>query len=126
MSIWGICGAAIICLVFVVSFGKMNPKIAISVSIGLCIMLFVASIDNIIPIVDYIKSLSQLSGNSVKHLTVLIKCTGIGCVCSFTSELCRNSGESAIASAVEFFGKTEIIILCLPTIKALLELATTN
>lgn len=86
-------------------------------------MLFISSIENIVPIVDYIKELTGDKPNTLEYVTVLIKCAGIGLVCSFTSELCRNSGEEAIASGVEFFGKTEIIILCLPVIKALIEIA---
>lgn len=123
MSILGICGAVLICLIFIVSFGKGNSKVGLMVAVGLCLMLFISSIENIIPIVDYIKELTNGKEYSLSYIGVLIKCMGVGLVCSFTSELCRNSGEDAIASGVEFFGKTEIVILCLPVIKALLEIA---
>ncbi len=123
MNIWGICGSVIICIIFIISFGKGNAKTGFIVTIGACLMLFISSIENIVPIVDYIKELTGDKPNTLEYVTVLIKCAGIGLVCSFTSELCRNSGEEAIASGVEFFGKTEIIILCLPVIKALIEIA---
>lgn len=126
MNIWGICGAAIICIIFIVCFGKTSAKTGFTVTAGICIMLFISSIENIIPILDYVKELTKDRETSFAYVSVLIKCAGIGLVCSFTSELCRNSGEDAIASGIELFGKTEIIILCLPVIKSLLEIATAN
>ena len=41
----------------------------------------------------------------------------------FSAELCRDAGESAIASKLELVGKAEIIILALPLVRELLGLA---
>ncbi|MBQ9139019.1 MAG: stage III sporulation AC/AD family protein [Ruminococcus sp.] len=38
-----------------------------------------------------------------------------------TSELCRDSGESAIASASELWGRGAVTLLSLPLVKAVLE-----
>ena len=41
----------------------------------------------------------------------------------FSAELCRDAGESAIASKLELVGKAEIILLCLPLLRELIGLA---
>jgi stage III sporulation protein AD len=123
MNILGICGGVVICIFFIISIGKGNERIGLAVSIGVCLMLLISVIEKIVPIMDYIKSIMAVDRSGYGYLSVLIKCMGIGLICSFTSELCRSSGESFIASGVELFGKCEIIILCIPIIKSLLEIA---
>ena len=126
MTIISVCGAVLICLIFIICFGKNNAKSGFIVGIGVSIMLLIASIDNIIPIFSYIKSLMELSEGSVENISVMLKCTGIGLISSFTCQLCKSCNEDGIASGVDFFAKTEIVILCLPVIKSLLEIATAN
>ncbi len=123
MNIWTICGAVIICLVFIISFGKWDNKSTIMVASALCIMIIVSSLENAIPIFNYVNELIHINSESGEYLSILIKSLGIALISSYTVGLCRSCNQDNIAFAVELFAKTEMIVLCLPVIRSLLELA---
>lgn len=62
---------------------------------------------------------SFLSKGSIppEYIKVLIKVLGIALVTQFTADMCRDSGESALASKVEFAGKVIITATSIPVIK---------
>ncbi len=57
-------------------------------------------------------------GSANEYITVLLKVLGIALITQFTADMCRDSGESALASKVEFSGKIIITAASLPVIEA--------
>ena len=55
-------------------------------------------------------------------LSILLKITGIAFLTEFAVSICKDSGESAIASKIDSGGKIIIISISIPIITALLEL----
>lgn len=51
------------------------------------------------------------------YITILLKVLGIALITQFTADMCRDSGESAMASKVEFAGKIIIVGTGLPVIE---------
>lgn len=72
--------------------------------------------------VSLIESLTEDAAVSEMGKT-LVKALGISYVAGITAEICEGAGETSLASAASFAGKAEIIILCIPNINALLEIA---
>jgi len=58
-----------------------------------------------------------------EHIIVLQKALGIGYITTVTGNICRDAGEGALASSVEFAGKVQILVLSLPLISSLLGIA---
>lgn len=54
---------------------------------------------------------------------ILLRALGIGYICAFTAELCKSAGEAMLAAAVVLAGKVELLLLCLPMISGILEIA---
>lgn len=52
-----------------------------------------------------------------EYIPVLFKVLGISLVTQFSSDMCKDAGESALASKVEFAGKVMIAAAGLPVIK---------
>jgi stage III sporulation protein AD len=48
---------------------------------------------------------------------LLIKALGIGYLCRFASDLCRDAGETALAGYVELAGKVMIVVLSFPLLE---------
>ncbi len=57
------------------------------------------------------------------YVVILLKALGIAYISAFTAELCKSAGEEMLASAVVLAGKGELILLSLPLISRLLEIA---
>ena len=60
-----------------------------------------------------------------EYMVILSKALGISFICAITSELCTSCGENMLSSICTFAGKLEILILCIPLITSLLEIAGT-
>ena len=57
------------------------------------------------------------------YAMILLKALGIAYISAFTAELCKSAGEGMLASAAVLAGKGELILLSLPLISRLLEIA---
>ena len=63
------------------------------------------------------------SGGFSEYGAVLIKALGVAAVCQAGGDVCRDMGESSVASALELAGKIEIVALALPIAADLLAVA---
>lgn len=73
------------------------------------------------PVVTEISSIFSDAGISDSYLSLIFKATAICLITQITCEICRDSGESAIASAAEIWGRGAVTFISLPLVKALLE-----
>ena len=58
------------------------------------------------------------------YAITLMKALGIGYITSITETICSDAGENTLAAAVELAGKAQLILLSLPLILSLLEVAS--
>ena len=84
-------------------------------------MLFIA-IQKLEPVITLIRNISEKAGVNGEFLTILLKITGIAILTEFAVSVCKDSGESAIASKIELGSKVVIISMSIPIISSLLEL----
>lgn len=59
-----------------------------------------------------------------EYLNIVFKIIGISYVSEFGAQLCKDAGESSIASKIEFAGKVMILAISAPVILALVDLIT--
>ena len=87
--------------------------------IGGAIILYFC-IDYLKRIIDFINQLS-VTGISNSFIILLVKITGISILTEFAVSICRDMGETAIASKVDLGGKLLIVSLSIPIITATLS-----
>ena len=78
------------------------------------------------PIVEYIAEIGEGFGvgeSLSRAVEVLLKALGISILAHLTANVCRDAGEGSIAYYVELGAKIEILILSLPLLSELLDLA---
>lgn len=73
------------------------------------------------PMITEISDIFTQAGISDAYLSLIFKATAICIITQITCELCRDSGETAIASVAEIWGRGAVTFISLPLIKALLE-----
>ncbi len=91
------------------------------VSIAAGVIIFLLVIDKLKNIIDLFVNLSNRAGANTQFISLLIKITGIAIITEFAVSICKDSGESAIASKIDLGGKILIIGTSIPIITALLE-----
>ena len=116
-----IIGLGLIAVVVIIILKQYRPEFATYASIITGILILVLAMDKLSGIVSLLNSLADAASINRKFLEILIKITGIAILTEFGVSICKDSGESAIASKIDFGGKVIIIAISIPIISSLLE-----
>jgi len=114
MSVYTMVGIGILGAVLAMTVRQMRPELGLFVgaAAGLLILLFVVA--ELSGILDTLKLLAEHYAIPTSYVGLLIKIIGITCLVQFGVQICKDAGESAIASRVELGGKTLILALSFP------------
>ena len=121
MDVIKIIGVGLISLIIIIVVRQYKPEFTLYISLlaGALILLFI--MDKIGGIIDLLTILSNKTAINNEFLTLLIKITGIAFLTEFAVSICKDSGESAIASKIDMGGKVIIVSMSIPIISSLLE-----
>ena len=121
MDIIKIIGIAFIAVIIIVILKQYRPEFAIYASIIAGVLILTLASGTLSGIIDMIKSISSKTNINSEFLVILIKITGIAILTEFAVSICKDSGESAIASKVDIGEKIIIISMSIPIINALVD-----
>lgn len=121
MDIIKIIGIGFIAVIIIILIKQYRPEFAIYVSIGAGILIFSIIAGKFSGIIEVLKSFTNKTSINNEFLTLLIKITGIAILTEFAVSICKDSGESAIASKVDLSGKVIIMSMSIPIMSSLLE-----
>ncbi len=114
MNIIAIAGIAIITAILAVTLKRYHQEYSIIISIAAGVIILFQIFANIMPAIQQINTLLSSAGLSAEYAAILFKSLGICFLAQFAADSCRDAGESALASKVEFAGKIAIVVLSLP------------
>lgn len=118
-----ILGISLISATLYLVIKKYSPEYTVLAQVGTIVLILVASYPYMKNVVDFYY---EYTGNALvgkEYVQVILKVTGIAVLTQFSADICRDSGQSALAGNVEFVGKLMIAVLALPMAKALIEVA---
>ena len=122
MEIIKIIGVGLTALVIIIIIKQYKPEFAIYVSlIAGAIILFMV-MNKLAGVINLLNSLTRKTSMNSEFIKILLKITGISILTEFAVSICKDSGETAIASKIDLSGKIIIIAMSIPIISALLEL----
>ena len=119
-----IIGIGFISLIIIIIIKQYKPEFAIYVSIVSGIIIIYMIFNKLEGIINLLKTISNKSGINNNFLDLLLKITGIAFLAEFAINLCKDSGEGAIASKIEMGTKVIIVSMSIPIISSLLEVIT--
>ena len=117
-----IIGISLIALIIIILLKQYKPEFAIYISLLTGVLILLLVIDQLSQIITLLQSLATKASINSTFLGLLIKITGIAFLAEFAVSVCKDSGESAIASKIELGSKIIIISLSIPIISNLLEI----
>lgn len=115
-----------IALVAVTVFGivrKYTPEYSVIVETGAVMLAVFLLFPYIKDVIDFFSSYASVSGVGENYIKIILKAVGIAVLTQFTADICRDSGQNALAGKVELGGKLFITILAIPMAEALIEVA---
>ena len=122
MDIVKIIGVGLPALIIIIVLKQYKPEFTVYVSIIAGAIILFMVISKLSAIVALLTNLSNKTGVGSEFLKILLKITGIAILTEFAVSICKDSGETAIASKIDLGGKIIIISISIPIITALLEL----
>ena len=122
MEIVKIVGIGLIAVIIIMILKQYKPEFAIYASIATGIIIIVMMLDKLTGIINLLSNLSNQSSINNEFILILLKITGIAFLTEFAVSICKDSGEAAIASKIEFAGKIIMVAISIPIIAGLLEL----
>lgn len=122
MDIIKIIGIALIALVIIIILRQYKPEFVIYVELIAGVIILSMSFEGITSIVNLIQSYSNKISISSKFIIVLLKITGIAILAEFASSICKDAGESSLATKIDIGSKVMIVTTSIPIISSLLEI----
>ena len=121
MDIVKIIGVGFIAVIIIVILKQYRPEFAIYVSIIAGVVILLMCVDTVSGIINLLQDIASKTNINGEFLKILIKITGIAILTEFAVSICKDSGESSVASKIDIGGKIIIISMSIPIIRALLE-----
>ena len=122
MEIIKIVGIGFIAIFMIIILKQYKPEYAIYVSIIAGIIIVMLVMDKLTNIIHLLTSLQNKGSINNQFILMLLKITGIAFLTEYSSSICKDAGETAVATKIDIGGKIIIIAISIPIIQALLEL----
>ena len=124
MDIVKIVAAALITALVSLIIKQVKPEYSTLIQITGITVITLLVISFIADLADTAGSLLNFAGLNGSYLKLLLKVLGIAVIVQFAADICRDSGNTALAGNVELAGKILILTMALPLVKAVAELAS--
>ena len=122
MSIFQIAGCALLCAVVILLLRELRPSFAPPARLAATLLLTGAALALYAPILERINALVSIT-DATAYASIILRALGIALICELCAQLCRDLGEGGLAVGVSLFGRLEILLLSLPLIDQILEIA---
>lgn len=116
------CGFVIISLLVLVIIRQAKGEMQVPVKLVIIVVLFGVCVGTIETVVVGVRELTSYSGVS-KYANIMLKALFIGIITTICSSLCTDAGEGTLSFICTLVGKVQLLLLSLPLIFEILEIA---
>ena len=116
-----LCGGALLCAVAIVLLKSAGGNVLPLQWTG-TVVLTGASLLMLAPVIAWVGELCEGQGMG-EMASLMLKGLGVALLTQFCADLCRQSGEAPLANSVEMAGKAELLLLCMPMLRDLIDVA---
>ena len=122
---WIIAAAAagLVGTVLALILGQYRPEFRMLVTAAVTLLLMAMVLEQLSPVLEQLRSTMELTGLTGDYAAVLFKAVGICLLTQLAGDVCRDSGESSIASKIELTGRAAILLTAMPLIQEVLAWA---
>jgi stage III sporulation protein AD len=113
----GICGVVITSMV-----KGYKPEFSIYIVIATVMVIFIMVIYKLSFIFEFLGEIYNQISYGKNFFPIILKVLAVAYIADFTAQICRDSGENAIAGKVELAGKVMIFYLAVPVMMSVMEL----
>lgn len=112
----------LISTIIVVMLKDERPEIALELSLAAGIIIFLLMISRITIVIQALQQIASKVNIEFTYINIVLKIIAIAYLASFGIEICKDAGQSSIASKIELAGKILIIALAIPILMAVMDM----
>lgn len=101
---------------------KTNPEMGVPMALLVCAATFAVAAGFLAPIMKFLNEARELSGLSDALFYPVVKSVGIGICAKLSGEMCKDSGQAAMAGGIEILGAVCALYTALPLMQTLLDM----
>ena len=119
---WIIAAAAagLVGTVLALILGQYRQEFRMLVTAAVTLLLMAMVLEQLSPVLEQLRSTMELTGLTGDYAAILFKAVGICLLTQLAGDVCRDSGESSIASKIELAGRAAILLTAMPLIREVL------
>lgn len=121
MEIVQIVGIALVSTFLILLLKQYKPEFVIHISIIAGILIFLIILPKLTAIIELLNNFTDKLGVNSQFFSILLKITGIAYLSEFATNICKDSGETAVASKIELGAKVIIIAMSIPILGSVIE-----
>lgn len=114
--------AALLSVVAGMLVKKSNPELSTVLGICTVVAILFSAIGISNGFRDMIEAVKKISGSTQTYISPIMKCLGISMVTKISSDICKDSSQSAAAAALELAGTVSALTILMPFIMNLLKI----
>ena len=115
---------SIVSLILIAYLKISKSSFGVYVSIATVVIITVFCLNHSVPIIEFIKTVTEFSNIDNLYLSIVLKALAISFLCEFSCALCQQSGESALCQSVLVASKISILVISMPLYNELFEMVT--
>ena len=122
---WIIAAAAagLVGTVLALILGQYRPEFRMLITAAVTLLLMAMVLEQLSPVLEQLRSTMELTGLTGDYAAILFKAVGICLLTQLAGDVCRDSGESSIASKIELAGRAAFLLSAMPLIQEVLAWA---
>ena len=121
MSMLQLAGFSTAAALAALTLRRLKPDMGAALALAAGVLLTGLVLPSLLQVVEGLSGLAKAGGVKDATLTTLMKITGMSLLADFAAQTCRDAGEEGLAQRTELAGRVMILLLALPTMRALLE-----
>ena len=124
MSIFQIVAVGIMGAVLSITIKKQNPEVALLIAIAASVIIFVMVLPLLSNAVGAITYIGELAGGHDAYIALTLRVVGVAYMAELGASVCKDAGESAIASKIDMAGRLIIVVMAMPIVTDILNIVT--
>lgn len=122
MDLFKIIGLGILISIVIVVTKQIKPELGIAVMLAGSTLMLIYILNSFTGIISSFNQIVNQTGINKELFSIIIKIIGVGYLIEFAADICKDSGNSAIADKVILGGKVLIFMLAMPIITSLFNI----
>jgi len=125
VSVFAVCGAAVITAVLALMIRRESPQSAMLLSIASGVVILLSVLRNIPATLSGINAVVAEAGIDTSQLMILVKVIGICFITEFTCDCVTEAGMLSLSTNISFAGKIIVVLTALPLFEQIITIIRT-